>query len=402
MGRTLLLKVLLFIFCSVIVMSHDVVAMGQNFRYDRQLYRDEGRTLIAGIYREQLAELARERRELDRVRRDPLTAQERQQALVQEIAALDQRMNEMMTEVRNISPVRSQNAGTLIARGLAGSNNFDYLDGVKIDGPVDGFIQGLTVRTSEAFGKVMSRRIEGAFEDVLGGSFDFIMNYFMDLWRDTMDVFFHNSKEPFYDKTLKEWLELIKISLEDIERMMKDGLKESLRGYDMTKRKFGGNFAGLLDDKEATTPSADPDDKEKDDVLDLVWCDLISGYADQLERLCDEIDQRMGYYEDTSMEVFYAQQIKKRLQSFKNILLESKSLSDLDSKLHSNKSLIPAVRKNIENLFTRLMVMVQPRTYSRISSGESASTLFDRTGKKSASSYGLRSKDDGFPHGFSQ
>lgn len=400
MGRTSLLKVL-FIFCLAMGISHDVLSMGQTFRYDR-LYRDEGRTLIASIYRDQLAELARERRDLDRERRNPETPQERQAVLLQEITALDQRINALMTEVQNISPARSQNAGTLIARGLAGNNNFDYLDGVKIDGPIDGFMQGLTVRTSDALGKVMGRRIEGAFEDVLGGSFDFIMNYFMDLWRDTMDVFFHNSKEPFEDKTLKEWLELIKISLEDIERMMKDGLKESLRGYDMTKRKFGGNFAGLLDDKEGATPSVASDDKEKDDVLDLVWCDLISGYADQLERLCDEIDQRMGYYEESSMEVFYAQQIKKRLQSFKNILLESKSLSDLDSKLHSNKSLIPAVRKNIENLFTRLMVKVQPRTYSRISSGESASTLFERNGKKSSSSYGVRSKDDGFPHGFSQ
>lgn len=395
-------RLALFFIAFVCGISCILEAGVSSYRYDR-LLRDEGRAVVIGVYRDQLTDL-RDRRQnliLENSRND--TSEQRREAITQEMNAINAEIADLMRLIENLSPSRNQNAGALIARGLAGYDNFDYLDGVKIDGTFDGIKQGLIIRTADSIGKVMGPRITGVFEDVLGGSFDFIFYSLMDIWHDAMEIFFHSGKEPFDPKMLKEWLELIKSPLEDLERMMKDGLKENLRGYNMAKRKFGLSFEGLLDEKEGAPSSSDAALQEISDAdIDLIWLDLISGYADQFERLCDEIDARAGYYDDSSMEVFYATQIKKRLQSFKTLLLESNSLIDLDAKLHSNKSLILVVRKNIENLFGRLMNIVEPRTYKRVLGGETTSaSLFDRKHKRGSSGYGVRSSDDDFPTAFS-
>ncbi|MBY0353301.1 hypothetical protein K2W90_02950 [Candidatus Babeliales bacterium] len=247
----------------------------------------------------------------------------------------------------------SSTAGTLVARGFAGKDEWEMLDDTKIDNIKDGLVQGLTLRASKAVGDVLGKRIEGSCEVVLGGAWDKMFGWLVDVWDGFCLLLFHEDKKPFIPEMLEGWHDFIKSTFNDIERMVKDGLKDSLRGYDMTRRKF---------DLDAT------DDTENggsaNETAEGVWVELVFGYAEQFERIADELARRCEYYEDDSLEAFYARQIIKRLVDFKDLLLASKSLNDLDAQLHSNKAIITATKTNLENLFKRLVVKVTPRTYS--------------------------------------
>lgn len=280
-------------------------------------------------------------------------------------------------------------AGTLVARGFAGEKEWEMLDDSKIDNVKDGLVQGLTLRASKAVGDVLGKRIEGSCEVVLGGAWDKMFGWLVDSWEAFCLLLFHEDKKPFQPEVLEGWLDFIESTLNDIERMVKDGLKDSLRGYDMTRRKF---------DLDAT------DDAENNaaaqEVQENVWIELVFGYADQFERIALEIATRREFYEEDSLESFYATQIIKRLLDFKELLVTSKSLNDLDAQLHSNKAIIAATKTNLKNLFKRLVVKVTPRTYSLKKGSDSLSELSFNRNKEGEGGYRRgRSMDDDYPGG---
>jgi hypothetical protein len=123
-----------------------------------------------------------------------------------------------------------------------------------------------------------------------------------------------------------------------------------------------------------------------------VWFELISGYAEQYHRFVIEIESRKKHYDEESMEVFYAVQIQERLLFIREILLRSKSRRELETILDSNSVIVTTVKKNVDNLFKRLIELVRPRTYSTIN-GDSKKTSNDRLHERSDC-------PDHFPHHF--
>lgn len=280
------------------------------------------------------------------------------------------------------------NAGKIIARGFAGKDDFDMLDD-DITGVKDGLIQGLTISTSRAVAGVLEQRIKGSCEVVLGGAWDKMFGWLVDSWEAFCLLLFHEDKKPFQPEVLEGWLDFIESTLNDIERMVKDGLKDSLRGYDMTRRKFDLDATDDAENNAATQ-----------EVQENVWIELVFGYADQFERIALEIATRREFYEEDSLESFYATQIIKRLLDFKELLVTSKSLNDLDAQLHSNKAIIAATKTNLKNLFKRLVVKVTPRTYSLKKGSDSLSELSFNRNKEGEGGYRRgRSMDDDYPGG---
>ncbi|QQR49089.1 hypothetical protein IPF37_06075 [bacterium] len=283
----------------------------------------------------------------------------------------------------------SSPAGTLVARGFAGQHDWEQLDETTIGNVKDGLVQGLTLRASKAVGDVLGKRIEGSCEVVLGGAWDKMFGWLVDSWEAFCLLLFHEDKKPFQPEVLEGWLDFIESTLNDIERMVKDGLKDSLRGYDMTRRKFDLDATDDAENNAATQ-----------EVQENVWIELVFGYADQFERIAEEIVTRREFYEEDSLESFYATQIIKRLLDFKELLVTSKSLNDLDAQLHSNKAIIAATKTNLKNLFKRLVVKVTPRTYSLKTGKDSLSELSFNRNKEGEGGYRRgRSMDDDYPFG---
>jgi hypothetical protein len=260
--------------------------------------------------------------------------------------------------------------GTLIARGLAGSS-WEFLDDVPVDGVGEGVVKGVAIRASRALGDVVGERITGALEATVGTTADVIIAYFVDTCEYAYRFLFHSSQEPFSTDKIALWQNQIREIFEDIEKLMKDGLKDSLRGHDMTLRQFDldeKTGKPLLDDQKGASEH-DKDVEREEDLSTLEFmqrsagADLVHWYVAQFERLIEDFDKCAGYYDKNSYEVFCAQQIKDRLLKFGTILLKTTSLKDLDSALDSNKAIIPAFRKCIDNLFKRLIDTLRPRSY---------------------------------------
>ncbi len=293
----------------------------------------------------------------------------------QTISYLDERIAELVNQpdkralydelVEHRNALLSPSAlGTVLARGLAGSQWEDVLYNKPIKNPVQGLVDGLTARGSQALGDVLGNRMKQTAEDVVGGAWDHVWGMIVDVWNIICSDLFHDGKEAFKQEFLDGLQKVIRQSFDDIERMMKDGLKDSLRGRDMTLRKFdfgsGQKDDDVIDDEKKEESNSSDENK----IAYNAWEDLFVGYAAQFDRFIQEIERRSDYYDDDAMIVFYSQQIKKRLLDFSNVLLRVKSLHDLSVAFDSNKAIIPAIKKNIDNMFKRLQDEIKPRSYA--------------------------------------
>jgi len=245
--------------------------------------------------------------------------------------------------------------GQAIAVGLAGNDK--GIDGVS--NVFEGIKLGAAMRLAGGCGDVMGKRIAGSAEKVLGGTWDFIVGNLIDAWKRVQEILFHKGLKSFTVDELKGWQKHIEICFLDIERLVKDGVKDALRGHDMSLRK--AEDAG--------------DEPQVQQQRTNVWRLLITGYIRQIEYFVKLIDKRIGYYleeedpdsNDQVLEdpiLYYAKEIKQRLVESMAVLQECASVKELDAALDSSKHLIPAMNKNIQGLMTRLIAEVTPKSYS--------------------------------------
>lgn len=264
--------------------------------------------------------------------------------------------------------------GRAIASGLAGTGKEvdeqfeDMLDGAKY---------GAMMRVAKDCGDVLSKRLQGTSEHVLGGIWDFVIGSMVSAWQATQNFLFHGGHQPFTIKELKGWQDLIKTAFDDVERLVKDGVKDSLRGHDLSLRKNDedGNDAPQVERKS-------------------VWRLLIAGYIRQINYFVSLIDDRLGYYDEDSDKsvIFFATELKELLVTFAGVLNDCATIKDLDTVLESSKWLIPAMRKDICNIMVRLSEQIEPKSYLPIK--ESSSMLKESSGRKESMGY----SDDMYPH----
>lgn len=238
--------------------------------------------------------------------------------------------------------------GRAIAMGLAG-DDWKAIQGENIQSIGEGIKLGGLMRVSRACSDVLGKRIENSIDYVLGGAWDALLNSMINGWNITYEGLFHSGEEPFTLRQIRGWQDMIKVTIDDLERLLKDGLRDSLRGHDMTLRTA--------------------QDEEVSELQLNAWRLLVSGYIRQFDYVISCIDRSVKYYEGHNDVVqFYAQELKLRILEINQLLSQSSSLKELDAFLDSNKALVPALRKNILNLFARLIEAIEPVTFSAATS----------------------------------
>lgn len=270
--------------------------------------------------------------------------------------------------------------GKAIAFGLSG-NDSKMLQGIRVESVAEGVKLGTSIRISRACSDVLGKRIENSIDRVLGGTWDTIISAIVDSWNAMWEAVFHGSGEPFTMKQIKGWQDLIKASFEDIGRLLKDGLKDSLRGHDMTLRQV----------------QADDEVVEEAEEVINAWHILVNGYVRQFDYVVRQLDKHLIYYNGDEMVGFYVEEIKRQLLETNKLLTHGSTLKELDALLDSNKTLIPALQKNILNLFTRLLDLIEPpASSSRSANSSSASSDSSRKSSMGRSGY----DDEGVPRSF--
>ena len=116
-------------------------------------------------------------------------------------------------------------------------------------------------------------------------------------------------------------------------------------------------------------------------------------YAEQFIYFIEKLEERKEYYDEKHHAHFYIEQIKKQLFNLLQIL-EAKTVKEVDAKLDSNRYLLTAIKKNIDNLFKRLAQDIKPRTYSVTKNSVNQSKT---NGNGKSSSYSQQSDELGFP-----
>jgi len=277
--------------------------------------------------------------------------------------------------------------GRAVASGLAG-DDWKALEDERIENIWEGIQLGGALRVSRACSNVLSKKIEATAGRVLGGSWDFFINKLIDGFESLSELLLHGGKGPFEIRQVEGLALLVKNSFEDLERLLRDGLKDSLRGRDMTLR---------TQEDEGVVDAA----VVKEQKLNA-WLFLIGGYNRQFEFLISYFEEHAEYYKDgDKIILFYEEEIKVRIRETIQLLSACKSLKDFDMVLDSNKSLVSALKKNILNLFDRLIELVKPQqdNFNQASGALAAS--------KSSRSSGYRDRfmdgydamaDDEYPH----
>ncbi len=255
--------------------------------------------------------------------------------------------------------------GRVIANAIAGKNLDESVDGVG-----EGIVLGIVSRSFTPIRKELDRAIGNTVESVSSKIGDVCTAVYED--------FFHDGQQPFNAKYIKGWKELIDGTFGDLDRALRDGIKDSMRGRDMTLREQDEPEVASAQQQQLTA-----------------WIVLVGGYVRQFEYVANQIDKRLAYYHEEEDETifYFAGELKQRLLEVAHILKQSKSLRDFDSFLESNKALIPAFKKNIANLFARLNELVEPKTSTSYSTGGSL-------GKDSMSHKDSKDDDDDATHSF--
>lgn len=270
--------------------------------------------------------------------------------------------------------------GKMIARGLAGED-WKVLQDEPIESPIQGLSVGALIRVSRACSNVLGKRVENDIDRVVGGLWDSIINSLVSCWNMIVYPLFNNGQEPFSVKQLVGWETLVNAAFDDIERLLKDGIKELSRGQDMTLRATGA------------------ENSASDQVALNSWRIVFDGFVRQFDFIILQIDKHIQHYEDEEIVTFYAAEIKNRLQETNQLLAKCNSLKDLNDRLSSQKGLLSALKKNIFNLFERLL------DHIKVISGGAQGNVENASGSSSSRRNGLSSSsssddDDDFPSRF--
>jgi hypothetical protein len=258
--------------------------------------------------------------------------------------------------------------GKALLQGFAGQDA-QLFTGEKIESAAAGLGLGLAVASAGAVSKVVGKHVENTTERVVGSAWEAFITKIVNVAQWFNNGLFHGGYEPYSSVTLRGLSTMVKNTFEDLSLMLKDGLQNVLRGQDMTLR-----------------PT---EDQQQQAAARLKgWEVLCEAYTRQFDHIITILDSRIQHYDEQADITFYASEIKRCIADVKGLLTQVKNIRELDERLDSNKNLMNAFKRNILNLFDRLIELVEPAVQNATKPAAKQSQQ---------SGYGDR---DVYPHGF--
>lgn len=264
-----------------------------------------------------------------------------------------------------------QKLGRAMVQGFAGTEAALYRD-VQVENFWDGMWLGLGISSAQATSKVVGTHVGNTANLLIGGVWDTLINKLVEFSQLVRDGLFHGGHCPFKTVEVTGLATMVNTTFVNLNTMLRDGLKDMLRGQDMTLR--------LAEDQQETNHRT------------LGWRMLVGAYTRQIDYIIQLIQLRLPYYDKNSQIVFFAEEIVRCLEDVKRIIAEAKNVRELDERLDSNKNLINAMKANIANLFTGLKELVEPAAQKN--TGYTAATKNSRA----SNGYGHEEDDGHFPH----
>ncbi|MBD3273487.1 hypothetical protein GF385_04025 [Candidatus Dependentiae bacterium] len=243
--------------------------------------------------------------------------------------------------------------GDILLAGIAGKyaekTIIDPVGNNKLEGITKGSILLLAGSASDSVGKSMEHYSKKLFDYSLGSIEKMVKNF--------ITFIFHGGKKPFTIEEIISWKKLISSDLREIEVMLKNAEKNSSVSREEILREIETN-----------------EHYQEEKTINL-WNEFIEDTACTCEQLAQEIENRKEYYKKNTLG-FGIQNISDRiinkLLKTKNWLISVKSLKDFAS-LSEVKSIIPAMKKSLDNYFENLENQIKPLDSSK-SSKSSLST----------------------------
>ena len=270
--------------------------------------------------------------------KEVLTSDEEIRELVED---LDKQIKEYNKDLDFIqSKLKNEGIGDLLKRGIIGNKNLEIVeDNIVGDDILKGIGYGIIGRTAISGGDEIGRVVN----NYIGKFFDFTFGNFEQFFDFIRRFIFHSSCMPFNDQEIIDWQKMIKSDFMSIESMVRDAGKFDSHGRADVLREY------------------EQDQEEQEQMVNL-WRDFVEDQATVYEGLAEEIELRIGYYKKKDIGfgiVNCANRLKNKLLKVKNWLLSVKSLKDF-SNIPEIKSILPAMRKSLDNYFTSLANQVKP------------------------------------------
>ena len=339
------------------------------FDHANRVLEKEETKLNALMQRRRAVEQEIAKKKTDAARRD---LQRELKSIDDKITAQNEIIEGVQKQVNRLATGRQEvTAGQLVARGIAGEDFYLFDYGTRVDSLWDGLKQGFILGTAKEFGDFVRTKMRGVFQEKLGVLFDSTVNSISDGFERIKEVLFHDSKRPFEENEVIAWQTHVSSVFTEIEKLAKEGAKNAYRSQDMAMRQAPVDFdveGGLAGDEAAAVkPAIEPV---------RIWADLFGGYVLQLSYYILILQDRKGYYNADSFEVFFATHLEERLHQFCKLLNRINDLADLNTYLAENQAVIPAYKSNIDNLFKQLQQQVKTRTFN--SNANAQQSIFDR------------------------
>ena len=230
--------------------------------------------------------------------------------------------------------------GDVIALGLVGKDNSGMLKDIHIGndwskGIEMGTLLKFTLSVEKAIGVNIDRYVKGLFDMTLGKVEEFII--FL------KRLIFNSNCEPFTVAQIKSWRNLISSDFRELDMMIKNSGKYGSSGRDDILREY------------------ETDQNRQEQQLNL-WLDFVQDQVLTYAELAEEIEKRLGFYGEKEIGfgvINCAQRLKNKLLKVKSWLLSVKSLKDF-ANISEIKSIIPAMKRSLENYFDALSNQIGP------------------------------------------
>ena len=291
------------------------------------------------------------------------------------VIALDNIIRNMTNELINVSQGDST-FGRVMAQGLAGKEYAKFFEDYRISSPVEGAVAGLACAGAQALGVAVRKQAELAADRIFSPLAEGLITRIVDFGAALRSDLFYGGKAPFDVRELQASLTMIAGTFDDLTPLLRDGLRDMLRGGDMTLR------------------SLEP---EQETGKMNFWRVLIEdAYISQLELAITVLDRRMPFYSRVDNIHIYAMRLKRMLVHIKELFEQCTSLKQLDSLLDSNKAIVPALKKSIQSSYNRLIELVDPVSVNKPKSASTAGY----SGRSSGYSGGYGDRSDNVPLSF--
>jgi hypothetical protein len=267
-----------------------------------------------------------------------------------------------------IQSILEGSLGDIWLRGLAGKE-WERVEDLRVGNDwKEGLNQGLMFKLSNSISNALGDSIDLYIGKIFNGVLGQAEEWFSNVYR----YVFHSACKEFTTEEIENWKKLIGNDLLEIDRMLKNAERNDSRGKVEILREY----------------------ESEDGVSQTIslWQDFVEDIINTCEELAKEIDMRKGYYKKSHNDGFgvvnCASRLKNKLWKIRTWLLSVSSLKEF-ANTPEVKSIIPAMKKSLDNYFINLSDQVKTKHSPKVSVAGS------RGGASSTRRDTWRDRDDG-------